>query len=89
MNKNSKVGQKLFIRSVTHHYTGLCVRVTKRAIVLTHAAWIADDGRFSDAMQRGTLSEVEPYRAETEVSVYHSAILDVSVWAHELPSEQK
>src|SRR3990167_10922572 len=54
------VGQKLFIRTVTYHMTG---KVTKRMgafIQLEDAAWIADSGRFSDAIKKGDLNEVEP-----------------------------
>ena len=82
------VGSSVFVRSVTHHYTGRLVRVTDGELVLTDAAWIADDGRFADALKTGVLNEVEPY-PDGEIIVARSAICDVSLWAHDLPREQK
>ena len=54
------VGQKLFIRTVTYHMTGEVVKRMGAFIQLKDAAWIADSGRFNEAIKNGTLSEVEP-----------------------------
>lgn len=51
----------MFVRTVTHYYTGRVVGVSDKAILLEDAAWIADTGRFADALRTGILSEVEPY----------------------------
>ena len=32
-------------------------------------AWIADDGRFNEAIAKGTLGEVEPYPDGLEVDI--------------------
>ena len=56
-----QIGKCYFIRTVTHHHTGRLVQVTEHELVLEHAAWIADDGRFSDAVKSGTFEEVEPF----------------------------
>ena len=80
------VGQKLFIRTVTYHMTG---KVTKRIgnfIQLDQAAWIADSGRFSDALKTGKLSEVEPVGT---MWVNLSSVVDFFSWKHKLPEEQK
>ena len=81
------VGKNVFIRTVTMHFTGHVETVTDSDIVLSKAAWIADSGRFSDALKTGTLSEVEPY-PET-VTVARGGIIDISPWNHELPREKK
>lgn len=79
-------GQAVFIRTVTHHYTGRVVSITDRWLVIEDAAWIADDGRFSAALSSGELSEVEPY-PDGAVWIGVGAILDVSEWHHDLPRQ--
>jgi len=83
------VGRKVFIRTVTHHYTGRITLIEPDAVVLENAAWIADDGRFSDALKSGDFSEVEPYPDGVTVEVSRGAILDASEWRHELPRDRK
>jgi hypothetical protein len=82
-------GQKnVFIRTVTHHYTGKLLAVIDGFLVLSFAAWIADDGRFSDAIKTGILGEVEPY-FDDKICVAIGAIIDGCEWKHELPRVQK
>jgi len=83
-----QLGQNYFIRTVTHHYTGKLVRVTAKELVLEDAAWIADDGRFYDALKTGNLNEVEPFPSG-EVIVGRGAIIDACRWLFDLPKEQK
>ena len=80
------VGQKLFIRTVTHHYTGRLVAVHDQELVIEDAAWIADDGRFNECLKNGTPSEVEPY-PKGRVIIGRGSILDVSEWKHDLPDK--
>ena len=56
-----EIGGVYFIRTVTHHLTGQLVSVTPQELVVKDAAWIADDGMFSEAMRTGAFAEVEPY----------------------------
>ena len=77
------IGDSVFIRTVTYHYTGRISAIYPGEIVLADAAWIADSGRFHVALATGTLSEVEPYPAGVVIS--RGAIVDVSPWAHPLP----
>lgn len=77
----------VFIRTVTHHYTGRLVGNDEHWLELDDAAWIADDGRFANALASGTLSEVEPYPDRCLIGV--GAVLDVSEWLHDLPRTQK
>ena len=84
-----EVGEKYFIRTVTHHYTGKLKRITNGELVLTDAAWIADSGRFHNALKSGDLDEVEPYPNDVEVIINRDAICDASKWQHDLPLSQK
>ena len=81
------VGDRVFVRAVTHYYTGRIEAMDDQWIRLGDAAWIADTGRFSTALVSGALSEVEPYPGVCFVA--RGAIVDLSPWAHALPREQK
>ena len=81
------LGAKYLIRTVTMIYTGRLVSLTPTEFVLEDAAWIADTGRFADALASGTLSEVEPYPGQVIVS--RASFVDASVWKHPLPRTQK
>jgi hypothetical protein len=81
------VGDAVFVRTVTYHYTGRISGVYPGEIVLADAAWIADSGRFHVALATGTLAEVEPYPGSVIVS--RGAIVDVSPWLHPLPRVAK
>jgi hypothetical protein len=83
------VGAKVFIRTVTHYYTGEVVALSHEEIVLRHAAWIADTGRFATALASGDLNEVEPYPGEGIVSINRMAVIDASPWTHAFPRETK
>lgn len=84
-----EAGKSYFIRTVTHHYTGRCVKCTPIFIELHDAAWIADDGRFHDFLKTGNANEVEPYVNPIRIPI--GGILDVTEWhlALPLPREQK
>ena len=83
-----KVGANYFIRTVTHHYTGKLVEVFPQELVLEGACWIADDGRFADALKTGEFSEVEPF-ASDQVVIGRGAIIDACILATSLPASQK
>jgi len=81
--------KKVFVRTVTHYYTGMCVAVDEHEIVLRDAAWIASTKRFADTMKDGEFSEVEPYPDGLEVRVSRGALVDWCEWKHELPRKQQ
>lgn len=81
------VGERVFVRTVTMHYTGRLVSFDPDSIVLSDAAWIADSGRFHDALTTGKLNEVEPFL--DDVIVGRGALVDITRWNHELPRTQK
>jgi hypothetical protein len=84
-----KIGENYLIRTVTNFYTGTIIKVAARELVLKEAAWIADTGRFMNAVKDGTLGEVEPYPDGEEVVIGRGAIVDAVIWRHKLPREQK
>lgn len=82
------VGNKVFIRTVTHIITGEVTDVSAQEVTLKSAAWIADTGRFMGAIQSGDFSEVEPYPTENSVVVGRGALIDATVIS-KLPKVQK
>lgn len=81
------VGKNIIVRTVTYHYTGKLVALTPDALVLDDAAWIADSGRWAQALTQGTLSEVEPYPDRCYLA--RAAVVDVAEWRLPLPRDTK
>lgn len=81
------IGENLIVRTVTMTLTGRLIDVDDHDLLLADAAWIADSGRWADALANGTLSEVEPFPAAAGVG--RGAIVDWAVWPHDLPRAQK
>jgi len=81
------VGSAVFVRTVTHNYTGRITAVDAQWIHLDDAAWIADSDRGAAALATGKLAEVEPYPGSCVVAV--GAVVDISPWLHALPREVK
>lgn len=82
-----EINQCYLIRTVTMIDAGRVVRVTDTEIVLTDAAWIADTGRFADAVKKAEFSEVEPF-PDGEVIINRSAVID-AVKINKSPRSQK
>ena len=80
------VGEKYFFRTVTYHLTGRVKKVLGHGILeLENAAWIADSGRFMQAIKKGDLKEVEPVgRAYININ----SVTDFFPWKHRLPEKQ-
>ena len=82
------VGKCYFIRTVTMHTIGRLVSVGPHELVLEDAAWIADSGRWSEALANpSVLREVEPFL--DPVIVGRGAIVDATEWRHDVPLKQK
>jgi len=81
-----KIGEAYFLRGVTYHLVGKVADIVGDFLVLTDASWVADSGRFMDAIKDGTLSEVEPV-GDAYMSI--SAIVDAFPWKHSLGLKQK
>lgn len=82
-----KVGEKYFIRTVTYFATGRVKAITGHFLELEDAAWVADTGRFRQAIMDGVLDEVEPVDVPMYVNI--NSITDSFLWEKELPREQK
>ena len=82
-----QVGKKVFIRTVTHYFTGKIVELNDTEIILDKPAWIASTGRFSTALSTVELDEIEPYPGV--VSVNRGSLIDCSEWKGDLPRDQK
>lgn len=74
-NSHWVIGKAYLIRTVTMIQTGRLVKVTDKELVLEEAAWIADTGRFSDALVTLNFNEVEPF-PDGLVIVGRGAIID-------------
>ncbi len=82
-----EIGKNYLIRTVTMIDTGKVVQVTQQEIVLESAAWIADTGRFSGALQSCNFNEVEPF-PEGRVIIGRGSVID-AIQIPTLPRTQK
>jgi hypothetical protein len=82
-----KVGDKVFVRTLTHYHTGRIKEISDKWICLEDAAWIADAGRWNSALATGSLSEVEPFPDPVWIAIGN--VCDVTPWRHELPRAVK
>lgn len=81
------VGEKYAVRTVTMIYVGKLEAVYQHELVFSDCAWVADTGRFYNFLKDGTASEIEPMPYGAIVG--RGAIVDASVWKHELLKVQK
>lgn len=82
-----EVGRAYLIRTVTNYWTGRVDRVVGDFLVLSEAAWIADTGRYSEAIDEAHLKEIEPARGAVIVGL--GSIIDAQVWTASLPRVAK
>jgi len=80
-----EVGKCYFIRCVTYHQVGRLKKVTPTELVLENASWVADSGRFGEALKTGSLSEVEHFGGDAVIG--RGAIVDATLWMHPLPTK--
>jgi len=81
-----EVGSSYFFRTVTYHLVGEVESIHGKFIKLCDASWVADSGRFMNAIKEGILDEVEPVGV---CFVNSDSVIDVFPWLHELPTKQK
>lgn len=82
-----EIGKNYLIRTVTMIQLGKLKRVTDKELLLSDACWVADTGRFSEALEKGTLKEVEMF--QRDVIVNRGAIVDATEWLTDLPKTTK
>ena len=80
------VGKSFFFRTVTYHLVGKVEKQMGGFLKLKDASWIADSGRFMQAIKDGTLKEVEPVGV---AFVNIESVTDFFPWKHKLPKDQK
>ena len=80
------IGKSFFVRTVTYHLVGKVKKIVGSFLVLENASWVADSGRFMNAIKSGTLNEVEPVGI---AFLNLSSCVDFFPWKHDLPKEQK
>lgn len=89
-NAYYKVGETIFIRTVTHILIGKLVAVYHNELVIEDASWIADTGRYANALlDFKNLNEVEPYPDGIQVIVGRGAIIDAHMTTQKPPRVQK
>lgn len=82
-----EIGKNYLIRTVTMIQLGRLVKVTDKELVLADACWVADTGRFNQALEKGTLNEIEMF--QRNVIVGRGGIIDATEWLVELPKTTK
>ena len=70
---------------MTYFILGRLQAVYPQELVLQEASWVADTGRFHEALSTGRLNEVEPFIGA--VMVGRAAIVDATEWGHPLPTK--
>ena len=85
-NYEDLIGGKYFFRTVTYHLIGEVNKIVGRFASLKNASWIADSGRFNEAIKNGTLSEVEPVG---KAFINLDTVVDFFPWSHPLPTDVK
>lgn len=80
------VGKKWFFRLIPFHVVGRVVKVIGNIVELEGASWVADSGRFMNAIKEGKLNEVEP---TGKAFINIDSVCDFYPWNFDLPEEQK
>ena len=81
------IGAAYLIRTVTHYQVGRVTLVDEDNgfVFLKGSSWVADTGRWSNALNTGKFNEVEPQPGTSKVSL--GAVVDIHEWHHPLPTK--
>lgn len=82
-----EIGQAYLIQTVTLYYTAKVSDMVGKFLILDECAWIADTGRFQQAVQKGTFNEVEPIG--NSIILNSDSIIVATPIDFKLPKEQK
>ncbi len=82
------IGKNYLIRTVTMTIFGQLIEVHDQELVIWDAAWIADTGRFHDALINGSFNEVEPF-PDGKVIVGRGSVIDAVELSLPLERNQK
>lgn len=97
LSKYIPVGTKVIALTHTHFFIGKLVEAGIDGVVLSHASWIADLGRFEDTLRTGNIPECEPVPAISGLpGVPRGIIIPMNStgvallgWPHPLPGGDK
>ena len=84
-----QVGKCYLIRTVTLHFVGKIRAITDTDIVLDEASWVADTGRYGEALDKGVEALGESEFSGDGHLVARGGVIDAALWRHELPQESK
>jgi hypothetical protein len=73
------IGRSVLIRTVTMFAAGVLVRVYDQELLLESASWVADTGRWTQALKSGDFGEVEMSDTEEFVIIGRGGIIDANV----------
>lgn len=82
-----EIGKAYLIRTVTLYYTGKVKKIKGKWIQLEEAAWIPDTGRWQEATEKGSFSEIEPFSYDPWINT--DAVVDFGEITYPLPNKQK
>lgn len=81
-----EIGKAYLIRTVTYHQIGIVKDIIDDFLIFKDASWVADSGRFSDCLSKGTFNEVEYVGP---MMINKTAIVDAFPWENKVPKETK
>lgn len=89
----AKVGDKVFLRTVTLYYLGRVKEITSEYVVLEESSWVQDTGvRLTDFIEKGIFGGQKEVKAEIEPigthAVFRAGMIDCVGWKHDLPDQQ-
>jgi hypothetical protein len=81
-----EIGKAYLIRTVTYHQVGILKDIQGDFLIFKDASWVADSGRFSDCITKGSFNEVEYVGP---MIINKTAIVDAFPWENKVPTETK
>ena len=81
-----KISTCYLVRTVTFHFIGKVVGITDLNLVLDDVCWLADSGKFSNALLTGKIAECESVPDGHMVML--GGIIDAAIWSHPTPKTQ-
>jgi len=81
------IDRAVIIRTVTHAFTGRLTQVTDYDVVIYDQAWIAEAGRWNEALMGkwDSNAEIEAYPDDTPTVIPRGAIVEMTLFRGELP----
>ena len=81
-----EIGKAYLVRTVTYHQIGILKDIQGDFLIFRDASWVADSGRFSECLSKGTFNEVEYVGP---MIINKTAIVDAFPWENKVPKETK